>query len=364
MPFCENILPIVDQSLEDSFLQRSFDSPCWRLWRSRAFTLVELLVVIAIIGLLVALLLPAVQAAREAARRMQCRNNLKQMGLALHNYEGSQRAFPPGIVSRLSDPNWVMPPGACTDAPNDLGPGWSFFARMLPYLEQANFHESIDFSLPLQHALSARARRTVVSTYRCPSDPGPSMSSIYDCGSPPSASNTPTVMTDAASTSYVGSLGGAKTGGDPLYGCYEHQPFNGIFHRNVSVRVSEVTDGLTMTVGIGERHSGFVRSAWAGIVAGQEVLYNFDMRPRPYNSAMPQCQSWRPTITAVVAHSRQSAMNDPTGSPGQFYSPHDQASHFLFMDGSVRMLSANITRETMWALCTRNNGELIPIEAY
>ena len=99
----------------------------------RGFTLIELLVVIAIIAILIALLLPAVQAAREAARRAECRNNLKQMGLALHNYHDMHNAFPPGLVSRLANPAWVMAPGACNSAPDDLGPGWSFFARMLPY---------------------------------------------------------------------------------------------------------------------------------------------------------------------------------------------------------------------------------------
>ncbi|MDZ4684658.1 MAG: DUF1559 domain-containing protein [Planctomycetaceae bacterium] len=328
------------------------------------FTLIELLVVVAIIAVLIALMLPAVQQAREAARRTQCKNNLKQMGLALHNYHDSHRAFPPGVVSVLADPNWVLPAGNCTAAPEDLGPGWSFFSRMLPYIDQGNFHNAINFNVPLGDPSNAVARRTVVSSYRCPSDPGPTIISIYDCGNPPSVSATPTVMTDGVSTSYVGSLGGAKIGGDPLYGCYEHQPFNGIFHRNVSVRISDITDGTSTTVGIGERHSGFVRSAWAGVMPGQEVLYNFDMRPLPYDPALPPCQNWRPTITGVVAHSRQSSMNDPTGSPGQFYSPHVVGSHFLFMDGSARMLNASMHKETMWALCTRNNGEVIGSDSY
>lgn len=332
--------------------------------RRRAFTLIELLVVIAIIAFLIALLIPAVQQARESARRTQCKNNLKQMGIALHNYHDAFLAFPPGVVSRLSNPDWVMAPGACTTAPDDLGPGWSFFARMLPFLEKKNFQDTIHFDLPLTDPSNAGARRTPVSTYRCPSDPGPEMISIYDCGSPPLATNTPTVLTDAASTSYVGSLGGAKTGGDPNYGCYEYQPFNGIFHRNQSVRIPQITDGTSSTVGIGERYSGFVRSAWAGVVAGQEVLFNFDMRPIPYNPSLPPCQNWRPTITAVVAHSRQSSMNDPTGSPGGFWSPHVGGSQFLFMDGSVRMLNATMHKQIMWALCTRNNGEVISDDAY
>jgi prepilin-type N-terminal cleavage/methylation domain-containing protein len=91
--------------------------------RRRAFTLIELLVVIAIIAILIMLLLPAVQQARKKARRTQCKSNLKQMGLALHNYHDAHLCFPPGVVSLLADPNWTMLPGGCTMAPDDLGPG-------------------------------------------------------------------------------------------------------------------------------------------------------------------------------------------------------------------------------------------------
>lgn len=326
------------------------------------FTLVELLVVIAIIGVLMALLLPAVQAAREAARGTQCRNHLKQMGLALHNYHDANGTFPPGVISKLANPTWVLPAGDCVSAPTDLGPGWSFFARMLPFMEEGNFYDTINFDLPLTDPLNESARQTVVGAYRCPSDPGPELIEIYDCGSPPSAANTPTVMTDGASTSYVGSLGGAKTGGNPNDGCYEFQPFNGIFHRNKAIKIVDITDGTSYTVGIGERHSGFVRTAWAGVVAGQEVLFNFDMMPEQYKPALPPCQNWRPTITGVVAHSRQSAFNDPTGSPGGFVSPHPGGANFLFMDGSARMLRNSLPREVMWRLCTRNNAETVSID--
>src|SRR5215813_13484437 len=115
--------------------------------RRPAFTLIELLVVIAIIGVLIALLLPAVQAAREAARRIQCTNNLKQIGLALHNYEGTVGSFPSGVISALANPNWTIPPGQCTAFPTDRGPGWSLFALMFPYLEQQVLTNSLNFSL-------------------------------------------------------------------------------------------------------------------------------------------------------------------------------------------------------------------------
>src|SRR5438270_13565974 len=113
----------------------------------RGFTLIELLVVIAIIAVLIALLLPAVQAAREAARRSQCINNLKQMGLALHNYEGAISSFPTGEISVLTNPGWTLPPGDCTAAPPESGPGWSLFALTSPNLEQVALSNAINFSL-------------------------------------------------------------------------------------------------------------------------------------------------------------------------------------------------------------------------
>src|SRR6056297_222569 len=114
-------------------MAKALRSVCYPSVRQRGFTLVELLVVIAIIGILVGLLLPAVQAAREAARRIQCTNNLKQIGLALHNYESAHRKFPPGFISRVTGP-W---PGGGNDPVPEVGPGWNLFAMILPQIEQA-----------------------------------------------------------------------------------------------------------------------------------------------------------------------------------------------------------------------------------
>ena len=136
-----------------------------------------------------------------------------------------------------------------------------------------------------------------------------------------------------------------------LVGCYEWQPFNGMFHRNSRVRIAEITDGTSNTVGIGERDDHFVTTNWVGVIPGAEAIYN------------PQrglgCNNWRPPLIAVLAHSRQTGANDPTASPGGFQSQHSGGGNFLFMDGSVRFIKASISLPTMWALCTRNNGEVI-----
>jgi prepilin-type N-terminal cleavage/methylation domain-containing protein/prepilin-type processing-associated H-X9-DG protein len=326
--------------------------------RRRAFTLIELLVVIAIIGVLIALLLPAVQKVREAANRTQCLNNLKQMGLALHNYHDTYHSFPPGIVSTLVNPAWKMTPGNCNSEPPELGPGWSFFAFMLPYLEQENLYRSIRLDLQITDPANDDVRRTSVPMYLCPSDTGPELISVYDCGNPPSALATPTILTDAAVCSYVGCLGGGKAG-DADYGCYEYQPFNGVFHRNSHVAIRDIVDGTSMTVGIGERNSGFVQSSWVGVIPGQEIVYNQTSTPPVGFPSPPECSNWRPSITAVVVHSRQYTFNAPNGSPASFHSAHPGACNFLFMDGAVHTLSIDISLTVMRAFCTRNNREII-----
>jgi len=326
--------------------------------RIRGFTLIELLVVIAIIAVLIALLLPAVQAAREAARRVQCVNNLKQIGLALHNYEGTIGCFPSGVISVLADPTWTLPAGNCTAFPTDLGPGWSLFALMFPYLEQNTLSNSLNFSLTIADPSNRTTRETRIATYVCPSDNGPDRVAMYNCGDPPVAGNTPQViLDDLGPCSYVGVLGGANSGyPTSLVGCYEYQPFNGMFHRNSRVRMADVTDGTSNTVGIAERADAFVTTNWVGVIPGAEAIYN------------PQrgmgCNNWRPPLIAVLAHGRQFTPNAPGASPGAFQSQHPGGVNFTFMDGSVRFIRATIALPTMWAVCTRNLGEILSADAY
>src|SRR5258708_28234275 len=164
----------------------------------RGFTLVELLVVIAIIGVVIALLLPAVQKVRESANRITCANNVKQMGLALHMYHNDRNSFPQGFVSTLSNPGWVIPPGNCNGEAGELGPGWSFFSLILPYIEQDNLYKSIQINLPITDAANDVARRTTVKTFLCPSDTGPKLVNVNNCGDPPSANNAPIAISDGA----------------------------------------------------------------------------------------------------------------------------------------------------------------------
>ena len=123
--------------------------------RSRGFTLIELLVVIAIIAVLIALLLPAVQAAREAARRVQCVNNLKQMGMALHNYHDALSVFPPGYIAASK----------FIDGETDTSPGWSWASMILPQLDQAPLYSSINVCLPIQAPANTTATQTILSAF-------------------------------------------------------------------------------------------------------------------------------------------------------------------------------------------------------
>ena len=137
--------------------------------RNRGFTLVELLVVIAIIGILIALLLPAVQAAREAARRTQCKNNLKQIGLALHNYADSFKVFPPSSTSGIGNGVWNYPGAGPSDATIHLH---SFASLLLPYLEQENISEAVNYNVSALDPVNRNIASQILPFYRCPSYSG------------------------------------------------------------------------------------------------------------------------------------------------------------------------------------------------
>ena len=308
-----------------------------------AFTLVELLVVITIIGTLIGLLLPAVQGAREAARRTQSLSNLRQIGLALHGYNDANRKLPPGFRSTATGTTGV----GTNEVVTETGPGWSFFAFLLPYVEETALHSTIRFNLPITDELNKAARETTVPVFIDPGDTSSRLIDITDSGSPPAASNTPTLMTQAAVCSYAGSLGTLR---------YEEQPFNGVFHRNIQVRFSDITDGLSKTIGVGERISRHTRSSWVGVVPGQELVYAPESIQ--YRANEPSF-NFRPAITAVLVHVRSSAPS-LTGSPGGFIGPYKAGTNFLNMDGSCRLISDDTSADVFRALCTRAGNEAIP----
>jgi prepilin-type N-terminal cleavage/methylation domain-containing protein/prepilin-type processing-associated H-X9-DG protein len=291
--------------------------------RRQAFTLIELLVVVAIISILIGLLLPAVQKVRESANRISCQNNLKEIGLALHNYHDRNDSFPPGYADNAA---WPSP---------DAGPGWGWAAFILSDLEQSNLQVEINFNLNVgdpSPAITA-ARANWLKIFRCPSDQPPGTFSV-DNGAGKSWV--------VAHSSYVACNG--NDGVDDM----TTPPHTGVFVRGMGIRIAEITDGLSNTFFVGERATTMSLSTWAGAITGARV-------PSVRASA-----SFSGASALVLGHCGPHLPNDVIVTDADAMSSrHPQGVQFLFGDGSVRPISNNISMATYDALATRAGGEVI-----
>ncbi|MCA9036746.1 MAG: DUF1559 domain-containing protein [Planctomycetaceae bacterium] len=306
--------------------------------RHRGFTLIELLVVIAIIAILIALLLPAVQQAREAARRTQCRNNLKQLGLALHNYHDVHLCFPFGH--------------------SDNNGKYSAISQLLPYFEQGNVYALIDFSLPHDHANNAVARLTELPMLRCPSD--------FENPLASRGGATNYMMNKGA-----GVLWGAPTGPNAILPAQ-----NGVMYFGSRVRFRDITDGTSNTAAASER---VLADGNNGLVSPTADVFFSPAAPLNADEAVQMCNavdindlaSQFPLFMGAPWINGQHTYlhtNVPNSRSCGFFtigrasmppsSKHTGGVQVLLCDGSVRFASDNVSLVTWRALGTRNGGEL------
>ena len=313
-----------------------FDTSRWIRQRRRGFTLIELLVVIAVIAILIALILPAVQNARESARRTECRNHLKQIGLALHNYHELHNALPFGYVSDPTNPG--------------VGKGWGWAVPLLPGLDQGTLYKKLSpDQMTLQAVMDSSVHqeflRTPLSLLVCPSDEADEESHInrrfsgFTLNStvpvvahvlqwPPVPTPGPTGVATSVS-SYVASLGSDWDGSTTTWNARQLLG-RGAFGNNSEVKLAHVLDGTSNTFAVGERSWSSFSGVWAGVDFWDNCIFNgnqmvlgttaYKLNDIPWGSSL-DCQS--------------------RGAAG-FGSPHTGGAFFLLLDGSVRFINDTI----------------------
>jgi prepilin-type N-terminal cleavage/methylation domain-containing protein/prepilin-type processing-associated H-X9-DG protein len=347
--------------------------------RRRGFTLIELLVVIAIIAVLIALLLPAVQAAREAARRAQCTNNLKQIGLAMHNYASNVGSFPPGSLAGGSD----TPGGEWS------GPWWPWAAYILPQMEMTNLYNSINFTAHGQmtwdnnaggctSAENSTVYMTIVSTYQCPTDNTAMRFTNLMWVSTTQISAGSPAFTGAVSC-YVANWGDMRVGnpvfdqytGDPLLNGQQSWGCNGLFRGIFGdcsdgqvVTIAGVSDGTSNTLLVGENSPYYNGSLlWTngdGLYASTAIPLNW---LTPLVDGQVDVDGTTCNINALNVITTPHCFRNQTYNYG-FKSKHPGGVNFAMADGSVRFLKQSISPRPFNALGSRAGGEVISSDSY
>ncbi|MEM6364681.1 MAG: DUF1559 domain-containing protein [Planctomycetota bacterium] len=325
------------------------------------FTLIELLVVIAIIGILVGLLLPAVQAAREAARRMSCANNLRQIGLAGHNYHSAFKRLPSGYVSFPTN-NGVAPPQVRMDPVTwDAGPGWGWATGLLPYAEGNVVVDQLRLNQPLWSIDNAEAIATTIPMFLCPSSTGGDDPFIAqdEPGNPLLVDGREILL---GRSHYVPSHGqescwgecGSVATGEVFTNIYTAttdivtidgdagRVADGPFFRNSKTKFRDVLDGLSQTIFFGEHSSALSDKTWVGVLPGAFTHPRFSSPENGPDAA----------ATLTLVHAGPSGgelditgnpiihpVNFPTFHVGQMYSQHPAGGHVCMGDGSVQFIT-------------------------
>lgn len=316
--------------------------PPIRTSRRRGFTLIELLVVIAIIGLLIALLLPAVQQARESARRIACSNNLKQLALAAQNYHDCYNSFPPGAMGPL-------PPNPQYDGHKSHGLG----AHLLPYVDQQPLANRYDWNVPWFDTVNQPVVNTPLSVWQCPSAPGGRIhDGMADTVVPPPQEKFPgtaaigdyagmgTVYKDLLPTGLIDTPGGTRDARGHL---------EGVFPINASRGIAHIPDGTSGTILIAE-DAGRPELWQKGTRVGGLVLSGAGWASRN----LLWCRGASATGTAFFGPCAVNCTNDR-----EVYSFHSGGANVAFVDGHVRFLSASIDIRIFARLVTRDGGEVV-----